>query len=298
MPASRMDLDVKGGGSPEGLVARILKVEPALAPPIPIEMLCKQFDIVDIREHETDSFEGALITDPDRHSGIILVNKASHKFRQRFTIGHELGHFLIPAHKPSSDQGFQCTRADMLRQSAKPNDRRAQMEVEANKFSSLILIPPPFLRIEFRKQPSPNLEHIQQLTADFQVSKEAMARAYTEFHPEQVAIVITQNGQVRRSYRNRIKFPFIQIQRGRNVPRGSVFHRGPHKAGVASNICECIPDLWIEVKRGQPAPTLFEQVYPQQNGFALILLHLEQQDEDEAAEEADLQRSWQPKFRR
>jgi len=109
MPVSRMDLDGSGAGSPLGLVTLILKAEPQLAPPIPIETLCKQLDIIEIREHETDSFEGALITDPDKHSGIILVNSSSHKFRQRFTIGHELGHFLIPAHKPQSDKGFQCT---------------------------------------------------------------------------------------------------------------------------------------------------------------------------------------------
>jgi hypothetical protein len=298
MPLSRIDLDGKGAGSPEGLVALILKGEPELAPPIPIATLCKQFDIADIREHETVGFEGALITDPDRHSGIILVNKASHKFRQRFTIGHELGHFLIPAHKPPSDKGFQCTRADMLRQNAKPNDRGGQMEVEANRFSSLILIPPPFLKIELRKRPSPDLQHIPKLAGDFEVSKEAMAHAYAEYHPEPVAIVVTQNGQVLRSYRNRVHFPFIQAKRGDAVPRGSLFHRVKHRQNVASDFAECLPDLWIEVKRGHRAPTLFEQVYSQQKGFALILLHLEQQDEEEEADEADLERSWEPKFRR
>jgi len=103
------------------------------------------------------------------------------------------------------------------------------MEVEANKFSSLILIPPPFLRIKLRNQPSPDLQHIPQLAGDFQVSKQAMAHAYAEYHPELVAIVVTQNGQVLRCYRNPVRFPFIQIKRGDPIPRGSLFHRGKHQ---------------------------------------------------------------------
>jgi hypothetical protein len=160
------------------------------------------------------------------------------------------------------------------------------------------LIPPPFLKIELRKRPSPDLQHIPKLAGDFEVSKEAMAHAYAEYHPEPVAIVVTQNGQVLRSYRNRVHFPFIQAKRGDAVPRGSLFHRVKHRQNVASDFAECLPDLWIEVKRGHRAPTLFEQVYSQQKGFALILLHLEQQDEEEEADEADLERSWEPKFRR
>ena len=171
-------------------------------------------------------------------------------------------------------------------------------EVEANRFSSLILIPPPFLKNELHKWPSPDLQQIPKLAGHFEVSKEAMARAYAEYHPEPIAIVVTQNGQVLRSYRNGMRFPFIQVKRGDAVPRRSLFHCGKHRQNVASDFTKCLPDLWIEVKRGHHAPTLFEQVYSQQNGFALILLHLEPEDEEEEANEMALDQSWKPKFRR
>jgi Zn-dependent peptidase ImmA (M78 family) len=59
--------------------------------------------------------------------------------RRRFTIGHELGHFLMVHHKPN-DSRFLCTAKDMTRQAI----RREQLlpaqrwEVEANEFASLI----------------------------------------------------------------------------------------------------------------------------------------------------------------
>lgn len=91
---SRLDLDGKGAGSPEGLVLRILKAEPTLRIPVPVEELCGKLDISSIEYEALEGLEGALITTPERESGIILVKEASHRFRQRFTIGHELGHFL------------------------------------------------------------------------------------------------------------------------------------------------------------------------------------------------------------
>jgi hypothetical protein len=49
------------------------------------------------------------------------------------------------------------------------------------------------------------------------------------------------------------------------------------------------------VKRDLHAPTLSEQVYLQQNGFALILLRLEAAPE-ESAEERRLNEGWRHRF--
>jgi hypothetical protein len=68
LPISRMDIDGKGSGSPMGIVGLILKHEPDMRPPIPIERLCAQLDIVAIEEHDSDNFEGVLVTDANKHS--------------------------------------------------------------------------------------------------------------------------------------------------------------------------------------------------------------------------------------
>src|ERR1044071_9932445 len=109
MPVSRLDLDGKGAGSPDGLVLKILNAEPDLTFPIPIERLCRDLDIERIEDFNTEEFEGGLITDTDRSKGVILA-RPGHPFRRRFTIAHELGHFLIPTHMPDTPGRFLCSR--------------------------------------------------------------------------------------------------------------------------------------------------------------------------------------------
>jgi hypothetical protein len=284
MPISRIDLDENGAGSPDGLVLKILKTEPSLSVPIPIERLCRQLDISSIEYETLDGLEGGLVTNSERESGIILVRKESHPFRQRFTIGHELGHFLIPTHMPGPDGRFLCSRTDMLLQHANEQSKRARMEVEANRFSSLILIPPPILRPKLKGDP--NFKQLMDLALEFEVSKEAMARAYATNHNEMLAFIVTENGIVRRISKH-FKFPYVVIDIGKPAPEGSLVSRNAPKGGGISEITEGLPDHWINVKRGQPAPKLYEQVMKQRDNFAMTMLWLESENVDEADFEKD-----------
>ncbi|NTF59635.1 ImmA/IrrE family metallo-endopeptidase [Agrobacterium rhizogenes] len=295
-------MDLADTGSPEGLVSLILKHEPNLPLPVPIEELALQLEVEEIAELRTEGFEGGLITDTIRSRGIILVKKGVNQPRRRFTIGHELGHFLIANHIPDKDGQFLCSREDLRVLSAKEGDRRAKMEVEANRFSSLILMPPPRLREAFKKHPSPSLEHVFQLADQFGVSKEAMARAYAEYHPESLAFIVVKDGKVGRVYHNRKRFPFVVASRNRSVPHGSLFYQRNMRIGVPSEIDGRLPDLWIDVPRGQRAPALSEQVCLQNNGFALIMLwHESAEDEEEESEDMTTRDRWraqQERYRR
>lgn len=292
MPASRMDL--ADAGSPELLAKLILEAEPDLPIPVPIEELCQRLDIMAIQDLDTDGFEGGLITDTDRSEGIILVKKGREE-RRRFTIGHELGHFLMPLHVPDQTGRFLCSRADMLRLKSKEGDRRQRMEAEANRFSSLILMPPTKLRQSMRSLREPNLQHIPALARDYRVSKEAMARAYVQQHEEIIAILVTKGGRLLRSYKS-IKFPYLVCSPGQAVPARSLLHRGPHNLGIASCFAECVADVWTDVKWGERAPTIHEQVYAQRDGFALVLLHVDGVDEEEEDEDRQIEESWRVGF--
>jgi len=282
MRITRIDLADKG--SPEALVSLILKCEPNLPVPTPIEELCRQLDIQGIEPLDTNEFEGGLITDTGRSRGIILVRSGAPRRRRRFTIGHELGHFLIPAHMPGPDGRFLCSKRDMMLLSAKENDRRGRMEVEANRFAGLILLPPPALRKALARERSPGMEHMLSIADEFDVSKEATARAYAEYHPEAVAFAVVHEGRVLRCYRNR-RFPSIIVPRNSLVPQGSLYHRPGHRPGMPSELDTRLPDLWIDVERGRAAPTMSEQVYLQAKGFALIMLWYEPTDDDEENDE-------------
>lgn len=70
---------------------------------------------------------------------VIIVNNSHSKTRQRFTIAHELGHFLM--HKPSGmhvDKNFFRDIQSSLAQFPK--------EIEANRFAASLLMPERFVK--------------------------------------------------------------------------------------------------------------------------------------------------------
>lgn len=292
MQISRMDL--ADAGSPDKIVTAILKEEPNLTIPVPIEELCKRLDITEFQELSSDGFEGGLITDQERSSGIILF-KAAIKPRRRFTIAHELGHFLMPSHIPSQAGKFLCSRDDMRAMGIKEGTKRQRMEGEANRFASLILMPPPALRRALQTYRDPDLQQVITLAKQFEVSKEAFARSYISYREEPLAIIIAKDGIFIRYYRG-IKFPYIVPNIGDAVPSGSIFHRNSHAQENLTELTECLPGNWIEVPHGSRAPVLYEQVHVQQGGFSLIMLHVEAVDEEESEYEAKLEQSWEIRF--
>ncbi|TNC09050.1 ImmA/IrrE family metallo-endopeptidase [Methylobacterium terricola] len=291
MPVSRTD--IANAGSPEALAKHILQAEPDLSVPVPIQELCARLGILGIETFDTEEFEGGLVTDAKRSVGTILAKRGGEP-RRRFTIAHELGHFLMAHHVPDRPGRFLCKSSDLLRLTAKPGDPRQRMEMEANRFASLVLMPPHLLRGAMEAFREPDLQHVLMLARDFAVGKEVAARAYVQYHPERIAIVVAGNGRVQRCYRS-LSFPEIGCAVGSPVPTRSHYHSGPHRPNNAGDIAACSPDIWIDVRRDLRAPALYEQVYRQQNGFAMILLRLEPVPED-TAEERRLEEGWRHRF--
>lgn len=254
MPINRKDL--ADAGSPEALVKRILKAEPNLPVPVPIQELCARLGIIGIEDLDTDEFDGGLVTDAKRFEGTILAKRRGEP-RRRFTIAHELGHFLMPHHVPDQPGRFLCKSSDLLRVQAKEGDQRQRREVEANRFAALVLMPPHLLRGAMAAFPEPNLQHVLALARDFAVGRETAARAYVQYHPGRIAIVVAGNGRVQRCYRS-LSFPAIVCAVGSPVPTRSRYHSVSHLPNTASDIAACSPDLWIDVKRDLRAPALFE----------------------------------------
>ncbi len=278
MQLTRLDLD--GTGSPEGLVTKILKAEPSLSYPVPIEKLAAALDIKEIAVLETAGFEGSLLIDKYRTAGIILVNKDARGGRRRFTIGHELGHFLIPTHKPVKGDALLCSRDDMRLWSTAEQNTYARMEVEANKFAALMLMPPPLLRPYLARKGDPDLKHVLALHEDFDVSKDSAARAYAQYHDEPIALAVVHEGKILRIYKG-LKFPRLSVAERDAVPRASIYWRKPLGRDALSDIVETQASHWLQSDWGKPLPDLFEQVLHQQMGYALILLWPEFAEEDE-----------------
>jgi Zn-dependent peptidase ImmA (M78 family) len=276
MAISRMDL--ADAASPERLVIEILKHEPELTIPVPLAELCSQLDIKHIYEEHLEGFEGCLITDTDKLDGSIVVRPSMMEKRRRFTIAHELGHFLLPSHVVPEEGRFLCSMSDLRAQSATEADRRLRMEVEANRFASQLLLPAPYFRRELAKFKQPDIAAIMQLSDTFLVSREAVSRSYVNFRDELLAAVITHHGVIQRIYR-KSGFPKFTAQEGYRVDPASLLHRRQHLQGQPSGVEETNASIWLEVEWGRPAPRVYEQVLLQRDGYATILIEAEVPEE-------------------
>ncbi|MBK8208686.1 MAG: ImmA/IrrE family metallo-endopeptidase [Rhodospirillales bacterium] len=230
--------------APEALAAAILRQVPDMPLPVPVEDIARQLDITEIRRIETEGFEGGLIAWDDRSDGVILVNRSGSRQRQRFTIGHELGHFLNPWHKPKDAQGFRCTSRDMRVSSAQPGDRAVQMEVEANIFAAELLMPRALFRKDLRGKQGLDVSHILALARKFDMSRESTARRYVELQDDPCAVVISRHGKVLRCYRNK-DFPYVSVKPGDPVPAFSIAVSDRLPPGEVSD--------WNEIDRGSGA---------------------------------------------
>ena len=271
---SRLDLD--GVGSSASIAARIHELQPDLPLDFSIEALCKQLDIADIEDKPVTSFAAMLLMHPDKAWGSIVVAQGSSAKRRRFSIGHELGHFLIPSHRPQPGQQFSCSDSDLRLSDTKEKDRHRRIEAEANRFAAHLLMPPARIRMGLRSR-RPDLGEVVRLAGEFRVSKEAMARGYVESHPETLAVVMLRYGRIDRMYRS-ADFPWIDMGPGQGVPEDSTACGHRLLPGEITEMEACDPETWLSEYHAARVEFLSEQVLAQRDGYATVLLHAEMAD--------------------
>jgi Zn-dependent peptidase ImmA (M78 family) len=265
--------------SPERIIGEILRQLPDLLIPVPIEELAAAVGITDIHRMTTQNFEGGLITQPERRDGVILVNGAANRLRQRYTIGHELGHFLIAAHEPGTSGQFTCSKADMRIRKADREDRYKRMESEANRFSAGMLMPLPQFKEDMRSQGAPDLQNVVALASRYDVSKEAAAIHYSTYHHDTCAIILSQDSVVKRVYKP-TRFPFIEASIGQPLPHNSL------SACSQSNGAD-----WDEVDRGvwlaslERPSSINEQALSLANGWKMTMLVVDEIEDESDGED-------------
>ena len=235
--------------------------------PVPVEAIAAALEIVEIRMEKLKGLAGALVMPPDRNFGSILVDAIASKPRRRFTIAHELGHFLSLHHRPMQlDGGFVCTNNDLAAFEGgygRHGERHWRQETEANRFAITLLAPAPMVR-PFVAGPH-HLQYILDMAETLGLSKEAAARRYVECNPAPVALIFAQHGKVRYYIRQKI-FPFMSLRKGQHLPETS-----PPANGSAISIAKEVKPLSF----GLVAPLyncLFVQTLHQMNDFSITLL--------------------------
>ena len=133
---------------------------------------------------------------------MIIINEKSSYPRQRYSIGHELCHFLNPQHQPTSPSGrFACSSIDLStfvgpdQYDLGMDARHRQQEAEANRFAIELLAPPRLVSPHLSAEP--RLGSVTALASALKISKEASARRYVGLHSMPAAVVFSRNGKVR-----------------------------------------------------------------------------------------------------
>lgn len=230
---------------------------------VPVYDIARALDIEDIREKPLSSFEGALLTDAERDFGIIAVNSRSPSERRRFSLAHELGHFLCGWHVQTDRSGFACTRSDMSFPSG--DEQHKRQETEANAFAIELLAPADSVRPYLRRLP--DLEHPLTFKETLKISKAAAVRRYAALHTRKVAAIFTKDGKFGYIERSE-SFPYLHIKRDEPLPALPA----PSASQRLSEMVDVDANAWrLHDVRGELAC----QALYQDEGRAIVLLYLD-----------------------
>jgi len=247
--------------------------------PLPIAEVAAACGILEVRSLETDAFEGGLVQDENKVHGYILVRAGMPAQRQRFTVAHELAHFVNLRHvAPPGTERILCDK-EHLRASGKNLSGRHGMEAQANEFAACILMP----REHVAKQPfmrlSPEMAHILMIQGVYDVSKEAAARRYAELHGADFAVVFSREGRLLYAVRGG-DFPWLEVRPGGEIFRKTLTREFHGTEDSTSEQAESDSSWWLG-ERDAGRWLLWEEVLVQRNGYRMTLLVGDRIEDDE-----------------
>lgn len=194
-----------------------------LTPPIDLSKICKKLDI-NVNYEILGSMEALLIVSPGKRNIIIDNSRNIYRLRERFTIAHEIGHYIIPWH-------------ENLQQCDKIVDFKSEdtVECEANDFASELLVPKCNL-LEDIKDKKVTLSLIKDLAEKYDVSLVVMARRVLEYSEcEAIALIYYVNGN-----------KYIQMKSkgfNKEVREGRITKSSAHKLLTSYNTSAEVKDV-------------------------------------------------------
>ena len=162
--------------------------------------------------------EGRIVV-PSAEGGTIRVKAGMHPGRRRFTIAHEIGHYILHPREG-------LDRSDTAANFTVWKD--ASEEAEANLFAAELLMPDFLFEPKCRKT-VPALALIDRLAAEFSTSMLATAYQYVSFTNEQIALVVSEGDRIKWFHRSKDFWPMIRT--GNLSPDSAAGERAAGKAG-------------------------------------------------------------------
>jgi hypothetical protein len=144
---------------------------------------------LEVREVNAETFEGALIRAPGRRGGIIALNSSiPEPGRKRFTIAHEIGHYLLPGH----EQFGACLPEALERWGG----GLLAPELDANEFASELILPTAYVR-PMLAPGHPDFAKIRMTATEYNASLTATTRKFLQLTDHACAMVWSTAGVIR-----------------------------------------------------------------------------------------------------
>lgn len=138
--------------------------------PVNVEKISSLLNVEIVRQNLQDDISGFLVR--KNNKDVIGLNQSQHDVRQRFTIAHELGHFILHKDQPLFVDYYRGSKL------FRSNQRGSNyiVEKQANFFAASLLMPKKLINSELKKL-SEDMDYdskVDVLSTKFKVSFQAM----------------------------------------------------------------------------------------------------------------------------
>ncbi len=203
---------------------------------------------LEVREVDSETFEGALIRVTGRRGGIIAIKTTIlEPGRKRFTIAHEIGHYILPGHDPL---GACLPEALESWGGWLPGP-----ELDANEFAAELVLPTRYVR-SMLAPGHPDLTNIQRTATEFDASLTATTRKFLQLTDDACAMVWSTMGAIK--WYQRSEAFKVSIRTG-PLDRGSMaahlFREGPQEK---PNFEEVNSHVWLNPPNDETVERVLE----------------------------------------
>jgi Zn-dependent peptidase ImmA (M78 family) len=159
---------------PEHEAARVLREHGSTRPPVPVERIARDMGVRVAFEPFEGEVAGMLFQHPDDGQVVIVVNSASAKTRQRFSVAHEVGHLRLHERPIYVDRPVNVRFRDERSSLAIDHE-----EIAANRFAAALLMPEDWLLSDVERRIARQAQlsdeaFVEDLARRYEVSRQAM----------------------------------------------------------------------------------------------------------------------------
>jgi len=224
-------------------------------------------------EDYKSAFDGLLEHNSGKFHIYLNNSKVKHKYepRVRFTLAHELGHYLIDEHRTALEQGLAPSHPSFTNFSSDN-----EVELEADFFASSLLMPKSrILNDVYKRKFSFNL--IEELSTKYQTSITATLLKFTSIGNHPIMIVCTVDKKIKWfKYSDDFPFKYIDALAGFKVPKntgaGQYFYRNGLKCEDNYEIVDA--EDWFKLYYDEDYGRQFYEhcIYSDRNKFVLSII--------------------------